>query len=45
MELVINDPLSGIERDPDLTDSEELDRLSPLLSVSLGLALRREGQK
>jgi len=43
MELVINDPLSGIERDESLLETDELDRLSPLLSVSLGLALRREG--
>jgi type IV pilus assembly protein PilM len=45
MEFVINDPLKSIERDEGLAESEELDRLSPLLSVSLGLALRREGQE
>jgi type IV pilus assembly protein PilM len=43
MEFVINDPLRGVERDEGLTEAEELDRISPLLSVSLGLALRREG--
>jgi type IV pilus assembly protein PilM len=45
MELVINDPLSNVERDEGLTEAEELDRISPLLSVSLGLALRREGSE
>lgn len=44
IELKINDPLNGIERDEALPDSKELERISPLLSVSLGLALRREGE-
>jgi type IV pilus assembly protein PilM len=43
IELKINDSLSGIERDESLSESDDLDRVSPLLSVSLGLALRREG--
>jgi hypothetical protein len=45
MELKVNDPLSGVEKDEELLANEELERLSPLLSVSLGLALRREGSE
>ena len=44
IELTVNDPLSGLDRDDGLLESEELDRVSPLLTVSLGLALRREGE-
>lgn len=44
IELTVNDPLSNVERDDSLAASDELDRVSPLLTVSLGLALRREGE-
>ena len=35
------DPLSGLDYNPDLFDEGEAEELSPLLSVSVGLALRK----
>ncbi|MDH3216868.1 MAG: type IV pilus assembly protein PilM [Candidatus Krumholzibacteria bacterium] len=44
IEFRINESLSSIEHDDILMgDSQELERMSPLFSVSLGLALRRGG--
>jgi len=45
IELAVHDPLTSVDRDEELADSDELDRLSPLLSVSFGLALRTEEGK
>ena len=45
LELTVHNPLLGMERDEELADMDDLDRLSPLLGVSLGLALRREEER
>ncbi len=36
----VADPLAGLDFDPDLFGSEDAEHLSPLLTVSIGLALR-----
>ena len=45
MEFKINDCVNGVQHDENLqTDTvDDLDKVAPLLTVSLGLALRREG--
>jgi type IV pilus assembly protein PilM len=43
IEFKINDSLSAFEQEEDLAGGDELEKVAPLLTVSLGLALRREG--
>lgn len=44
MEFRINDSLTAVEQHETLMESsEDLERVAPLLTVSLGLAMRREG--
>ena len=42
IECEIADPLAGLDFDPDLFGPGEAEHLSPLLTVSIGLALREE---
>ncbi len=44
-EVEVGHPLSGMQYDPEVFANQNVDRLSPLLAVSCGLALRARGDK
>ena len=39
------DPLEGVEFDPEVFENHDVDRISPLLAVSVGLGMRTPGDK
>lgn len=45
VEVDVSDPLAAVEYEPEIFEDTDIERVSPLLTVSIGLGLRKAGDK